>query len=244
MDFTYSTADQLSKELNEKNDCAVRAVSIACETDYRSVHTLMTAHGRRHRCGTNFETTTKAVISALDYDAVDITSRVRGKTVKTVARELHNGRFLVRVSRHILAVVDGKVEDWTDGRQHRVKQVLKVVKKPSLVAPPREPVLPRPAAPVAPAKPKAAPKAPAKPAAPVEAPKGAHHIPGPKPRPGSLKDQIHNYADQMWFAAKCPTDVRELQALRREVIAGLVEQDVKATSASAGFAQWKNRRGL
>jgi hypothetical protein len=72
-----------------------------------------------------------------------------GKTVVTAARVLRRGKYLVRIRRHVLAIVDGQVHDWTDGRQHRVQQVFEIIQPAAVVetpvALPTPAPIPRPA---------------------------------------------------------------------------------------------------
>ena len=55
------------------------------------------------------------------------------KTVTSLVRDplLGKGRYLVSVSggRHAVAMVDGKVIDWTEGRRHRIERIWKVDKE-------------------------------------------------------------------------------------------------------------------
>ena len=52
------------------------------------------------------------------------------KTVTTLERDpfLRKGRFVVSVSqgRHAVALVDGKVIDWSEGRRHRIHRIWKI----------------------------------------------------------------------------------------------------------------------
>lgn len=61
---------------------------------------------------------------------VEETMAYRAKTVTTLERDplLKQGRYLVSVSggRHAVALVDGKVIDWSEGRRHRIETIWKV----------------------------------------------------------------------------------------------------------------------
>lgn len=139
--MNFATAAQISAQYGERNDCAVKAVAIATGTDYRTVHALMKKHGRRDRKGTPVPITFK-VLKELGFKTVAVPPKAR--TVKTIAPTLTGGAYLVRTAGHILAVRDGKAEDWTEGRRHRVQEVYRVErielpKCPTCHQPVREP---------------------------------------------------------------------------------------------------------
>lgn len=47
-------------------------------------------------------------------------------TVKTLAKELTEGTYLVGTSGHVACLKDGEIHDWTAGRRHRIEDVYKV----------------------------------------------------------------------------------------------------------------------
>ena len=128
IDFDRTVKD--SKSMGETKDCAVKAVAIVTNTPYKVVHGLMAKHGRKPRQGT-YMATTMAVLKELGIwvEKNNETSAIqcRSRTVNQLKANLpKKGRYLVRTSRHILACVDGKVCDWTDGRRHRPKEVFEI----------------------------------------------------------------------------------------------------------------------
>ncbi len=113
-----------SEGMNEKNDCAVRAVAIITGKSYTEIHQVFARCGRRHR-GRTWHHTTTLVLMHLGIKTVPVL--FKGKTIRTLARELPKGYYLVRIRNHMLAIKDGRVCDWTEGRLHRVKEVYKVL---------------------------------------------------------------------------------------------------------------------
>lgn len=110
----------------ETNDCAVKAIAIVANADYDEVHALLKAHGRKDGKGTPW----KAIWATLKALGVWVGpeqrmtrgSRLWAKTVRYLPRVLpRKGRYLVYTRGHILAVVDGEVMDWTEGRRHQPK---------------------------------------------------------------------------------------------------------------------------
>ena len=129
----YQELRECASKMNEKNDCAVKAISIVARVSYFKAHEALTAHGRLPRKGTTFKTQTVPALASL---GIEITQVKRDRqpsgsryTPKTIGQKLKKGYYLCRCKGHIFAVVNGVVEDWTDGRQHRINQIWKVNKK-------------------------------------------------------------------------------------------------------------------
>lgn len=122
----YSELRKEANELNEKNDCSVRAVAIVSGLPYKEVHALFAKHGRRRRKGTPSHIT-RTVLRVLGLGTTDVTKEFRGRTVLTVERELKCGpRYLIWIRRHLLAARKGEIHDWTAGRRHRSVRIEKV----------------------------------------------------------------------------------------------------------------------
>lgn len=118
--------------MNEKNDCAVIALSIVMRTTYKKAHEICTATGRRRGQGTHTRQTFNA-IRAAGFSVEPVKRMVQKNgckyTPKTVGNKLKKGYYLCFCRGHVFAVVNGDVEDWTEGRQHRITQAYKVVRK-------------------------------------------------------------------------------------------------------------------
>ena len=112
---TFKTVSAASKRFNEQKDCAVKAVAIVTNCPYEYVHGLYLKHGRRRRQG-SYPSTTTAVLKEIGVFVERIT--LPGKTVKSLILPSKK-RLLISTSRHLLAAVNGKIEDWTENRRHR-----------------------------------------------------------------------------------------------------------------------------
>lgn len=134
-----------SARMNEDRDCAVKATALVTDVSYEVAHAALKAQGRKNRCGT-YPVQYRSAIAAMGFEVRKV--EFKRCTVRTIGAQLRRGKFLVRVNRHVLAVVDGKVMDWTDGRLHRVKDVYEVVSKGAPVVAPAAPIVVAPAAPV------------------------------------------------------------------------------------------------
>jgi len=124
MKADLKTIAKESKRLNEKRDCAVRAVTAISNLPYHYVHKAFADSGRIRGHVTQF-TVTEKTLKKLNIWIEPHT--FTAKTIVSLGKELpKKGRYLVRTSGHILAAVDGEIMDWTKGRRHRIKQVYKV----------------------------------------------------------------------------------------------------------------------
>lgn len=114
-----------AKALKETNDCTVKAISAVTGVHYVDVHAMLAKHGRPHRKGAKKHTQYNA-LRDLGFVLEDV--KVRSKTIRTLGREFkyRPGNYLVWTRGHVLAIKDGEVLDWTNGRLHRVIKVVRV----------------------------------------------------------------------------------------------------------------------
>lgn len=130
--MNYEKANRISDEMGETNDCSVKALSIVCDKPYRMAHDALRKLGRRNHTGA----TGLTLIAAIQQFGFTV-SQVQGDspnkfggTVSTLTRRLPSkGTYFAIVRGHVIAVRNGKVEDWTAGRRHQVKVVFKVERK-------------------------------------------------------------------------------------------------------------------
>ena len=110
---------------NETNDCSVKAVSISCDVPYIVAHTALKKNGRKNRRGALESMIRKSFID-LGFKASPI--RTTAATVKTLENDpaVQKGYFVAMVNRHILAIVNGKIEDHSEGSRRRIEQVYRV----------------------------------------------------------------------------------------------------------------------
>jgi len=119
------------KALSETNDCSVIATAIVCRTTYKVAHQTLFSHGRVNRKGVSNHVIRQAVKSRgfkVSMAQPDRQPNGSKYTPKTVGRRFNRGYYLVFVNGHVLAMVNGEVEDWSQNRRHHVNQVYKVVR--------------------------------------------------------------------------------------------------------------------
>lgn len=125
----------------EKNDCTVRALANAGEIDYFDAHNLLSKHGRKKYCGAKFTTMKKAydeagfVLESVHGTTMQakfverFTNRKaqEGVTLGKLLPKLAFGNYIVNVTGHAVAVVNGKIIDTFDNPAG--KRVVAVFKK-------------------------------------------------------------------------------------------------------------------
>lgn len=123
MQITYKTCQDAANAKKERNDCAVKAVAIATEVSYNTVHRVFANIGRRNGRGVSFVQLKRAIEQFTGSDVKYKTilkpngSRFTGKTI---GQALPKGRYILIFRGHTAALVDGVIEDWTEDRKTRV----------------------------------------------------------------------------------------------------------------------------
>ena len=135
--MNYKTVDLDSDAIGERNDCVVKALALVCQLPYKQVHDMLKSNGRRKGDGTNHITfdATKKTLEGMGYKFTQETPRYvypdghEGKyTMKTIGGVYPEGNVLLQSTGHQAALIDGEIQDWTQGRMHRVHYVWVVTK--------------------------------------------------------------------------------------------------------------------
>ena len=129
---TYAKAKPQAAKFQEANDCGVKAISIVCRVSYKTAHAALKVAGRVDGDGTS-HVEMMIAIRTLGFEVTKTTEQPRQKngsryTMTTVGKGFPHGSSLVFVNRHVAAIKRGVVQDWTDGRRHQVKRVMRVQK--------------------------------------------------------------------------------------------------------------------
>lgn len=125
---------------NETNDCAVRALAIATQTPYAEVHKNLKAKGRRDRRGTKLAWITEAVkqlapgseeIVPSSISSCGSRFRISYPNLSDTLRKYREGRYVIVVTGHAIAVIDGIVHDsgQIKGGRSRVRRIYRVAAK-------------------------------------------------------------------------------------------------------------------
>jgi hypothetical protein len=111
---TYETMARIGREkFRDDNFCTVIAVATVTGISFARARRKMEKVGRKHRCGT-YPRQYHDVIKRQGYEMKPCYGILLGRTVNNVVGNLpEKGTFLIRTARHVLAVVDGVINDHT-----------------------------------------------------------------------------------------------------------------------------------
>lgn len=125
----YAARVKASLKRGERNDCSVKAVSIAARVPYNVAHDALAFFGRQNGRGVYMATALEAVKKlgcTFETDKQPRQSNGSRWTAKTIGLGYPRGYFIVEFRGHVAAMINGVVQDWTDGRRHQVICVYRV----------------------------------------------------------------------------------------------------------------------
>lgn len=109
---------------DERNACAVRALSVAANMPYEIARRLYAKHGRKPNDGA-YRFTTRAVMDELDYQPVahfaPVLCRAVFITLAQFIKAHPRGRYWLGRKGHAFALIDGVVHDWAWGGSARCR---------------------------------------------------------------------------------------------------------------------------
>ena len=125
MEFIYNDGGRKeSGYKGEARDCVVRAISIATKTKYQKVYDdLWKINGKSPRNGISKITTIKKYIQSIGWKWVACMKIGDGCKVHLKKDELPSGTIICRLSRHIVAVIDGVIHDTYDCSRNETRCV-------------------------------------------------------------------------------------------------------------------------
>ena len=122
----FICANPRPSTLDERNDCTVRATTLALDKDYIEVHKAYSEHGRKNKKGVVIATV-EAVCSKLaeDFGILDFSNQ--DKTLKQFILENPKGHYVMIKRKHAFAVKNGVVyDDYKLGGNTIIRQAIKV----------------------------------------------------------------------------------------------------------------------
>lgn len=126
MNFGLMKGVGRSGDFRERLDCSVIAIALATGVGYEKAHKALAHMGRKPRhktpriyssgaianLGFKFDIETPRKPSGSKYTPITIGEYVSSKK-----------KYIAFCRGHMFAIVNGKVEDWTDGRRHRITEL-------------------------------------------------------------------------------------------------------------------------
>jgi len=136
--------------MGETNDCAVKAVSLACDVDYTVAHATLKRFGRKDRKGT-FRSSTRSAVNALgfyirvwgrhEHEALIASYPKAHQILKSITThhprrfakrwsqaDLANKTFLFFTAGHVAVVKGGQLHDWTVNSARPVLEIWEITK--------------------------------------------------------------------------------------------------------------------
>jgi hypothetical protein len=116
--------------VDDKNSCVPIAIASVYGLPFDHINDKMIAQGvrRKHKGSMNFEWS-QFCRREFSQSFTDVTEQVLdagGLSCRSIESVCTSGKFLVCVRNHALALVDGKILDWSKGRTHIIKTVFAV----------------------------------------------------------------------------------------------------------------------
>ena len=127
MAIKYEACDKVGKSMKDTAYCSVIALATACQIPHKKAYAMMQAQGRPHRDGAYTWQSMRAV-KELGFEFEDVYSKYpNAKTPISAAKVLPKDKtFMIVVRGHIFTVRNGNVEDWTEGRKHRITDIFEI----------------------------------------------------------------------------------------------------------------------
>lgn len=112
---------------HDKGYCSVIALAVCCNLKFGKARKAMERGGRSTGRGVNM-TMIRNGLAEFGFEGKALWE-FKSCTMSTVARQLDSSKtYMVFVNGHVAAVKDGIVQDWTEGRRHKVKCIWEIVK--------------------------------------------------------------------------------------------------------------------
>lgn len=125
---TYSELREHAKKAGHSRFCTLIALSLLTDTPFDTVHHSVRARGWRgsKKVGMKMSYVLKAFgVFGASYKRIPVPKGV--KTNITLKGRLDpNKKYLIEYSNHVAAYINGKIEDWSDDRRLRVRDIFEV----------------------------------------------------------------------------------------------------------------------
>ena len=103
---------------NDRGYCTVLATATVCEMSFSKTFYKLQATGRKTRTGI-YQPQYFDLIKARGFDIVKLRDFRRCPVSQVLKQIPKKGKFLVNIRQHVIAVVDGVINDWTEDEYHR-----------------------------------------------------------------------------------------------------------------------------
>tara|TARA_R110000824_G_scaffold301010_1_gene489057 strand:+ start:761 stop:1198 length:438 start_codon:yes stop_codon:yes gene_type:complete len=119
-----------SREYNsDRGSCSVVACSVAFGVPFPEMQKVFEGFGRKKNRGVYFDQYLKKVSKMYGFKVQNVPLKKARLTPKNCKAHLGKGTFILGTRGHVLTLKNGIVEDWTNGRGHRVNRIWKITGK-------------------------------------------------------------------------------------------------------------------
>ena len=142
----YDNLKQDPLWVKDNNQCTVVAVSLLCDISYPEAFQACKVLGNRKAGRGMPRGICQMVMRDLGFKLTQIKTKRESDYTWKMVEDLYprkadgsqytpksigqllpdSGRYLLQFDRHVASYIDGKIEDWTNGRQHRIIGIWKV----------------------------------------------------------------------------------------------------------------------
>ena len=128
------TIHNTSEYKSDRGCCAVVATAVVFDLDFKTAQQYYDRAGRKRRSGTSLFTIGKVMAELKHLQPVKVEEEnpktyTKGKTM-TANNCINyldgNCNYIALTTNHAIGIKAGKVEDWTEGRRHRITKLYKV----------------------------------------------------------------------------------------------------------------------
>jgi len=133
MNFKYNDGGRIKAGYKGKaNDCVVRAIAIATEKPYQEIYDAINLLSRqekicKHKKSSSrngvYPSTWKKYLKSLNWKWIPTMLIGQGCKVHLTSNELPSGRIIARVSKHMVALINGVVHDTYDSSRQGTRCV-------------------------------------------------------------------------------------------------------------------------
>ncbi len=125
----YENAASALAQHGDTNYCAPVALALVTGRNVKETNTdLQRRKLRTYGCGMSTTNMHRYLWDTNVEFAQVAAFNFAGRTMTTINRLYPKGTYLVFVSGHVAAMIDGEIMDWTAGRRHRVVDLLRITK--------------------------------------------------------------------------------------------------------------------
>lgn len=99
-----------SKRPKQKNDCTVRALSLATKIPYDEAYDILAKFGRKSGRGTDFVTFAKAQPNMV-WNSFPAVKGEKRMNISTFLEKFDTDTYIIRTAKHVSVVIDGVLYD-------------------------------------------------------------------------------------------------------------------------------------